>query len=235
MEYACILPFGNGPDIAEGQRQAPRFRAASGAAPLLPYCPESAGPTLVEILGNVLDASDPDTSRHNHRVSFYSALLAREAGCDLATQRKVFIFSSLHDIGKIGIPRAILRKPGPLTAEERDTVRRHVEIGSTIARRAHADSMLQELTLYHHEWWNGAGYPRGLTGTEIPLVARIVAIADVFDALLSERPYKKRVDFDAASAIIMAGSGSHFDPVLVDAFRHAHERLQEFSSRCLVP
>lgn len=208
-------------DLELAVRRALELRALSVSNKSLLGQLEALNRTIVDVLDSVVDSSDPETHSHDHRVSCYSALLAREVGCDLDTQRKIFVFSSLHDIGKIGIPKSILLKPGPLSAEEWGVMRKHVTIGARIVQKARVDRMLSDLTLYHHEWWDGSGYPDGLAGKKIPLSARIVAIADVLDALLSERPYKERVDFGAAVETIRREAGTHFDPELVERFEDA--------------
>lgn len=126
----------------------------------------------------------------------------------------------MHDVGKIGIPDSILLKPGKLTPEEWEIMRQHTTIGAKIIGE-HRSSMLRlavKIALYHHEKWDGSGYPHGLKGEEIPLEARIISIVDVFDALTSVRPYKKAWSVEDAVELINEGSGSHFDPVVVMAF-----------------
>jgi putative two-component system response regulator len=133
--------------------------------------------------------------------------------------------SQLHDIGKVAVPDNILLKPGKLTASEWAVMREHAAKGADLLREAvmelDADSMLdvaREIALHHHEKWDGQGYPYGLKGEEIPLSARIMAVADVYDALVSKRPYKEPMSKEEARDIIVAGKGTHFDPVLVDVF-----------------
>jgi putative two-component system response regulator len=174
--------------------------------------------TILATLESIVDVNDPETYDHVRRVSVYAASIARKAGEDTAFRRRLFIFSPLHDIGKVGIPHGIISKPGPLDPEEMAVMRTHVAIGTRLIGRIEVDPMLVEIVRYHHEKWDGTGYLERLSGDAIPLAARIVAIADVFDALLSERPYKKAIDFDAAVEVIKSGSGTHFDPRLVEAF-----------------
>ena len=163
---------------------------------------------------------DDATHRHTARVAATSAALARELGLG---QSEVLLLSQaapLHDIGKLAVSDAILLKPGPLTAEEFETMKGHVESGAGIL----ADStsavlrLAQEIALTHHEWWDGSGYPRGLRGEEIPLSGRIVALADVFDALTHDRPYKAAWPVDRAAAEIERLRGRQFDPDVADAF-----------------
>ena len=139
----------------------------------------------------------------------------------------------MHDVGKIGIPDAVLSKPGPLDAGEWDTMRRHPEIGAEIIGQ-HPSGVLQlarEIALTHHEKWDGSGYPNGLAGEAIPLSARIVAIADVFDALTTRRPYKEPWTEEAALDYIQAQAGKHFDPRLVELFIPLHPQLQVIRAR----
>jgi putative two-component system response regulator len=132
----------------------------------------------------------------------------------------------LHDIGKMGIPDAILQKPGPLTAEEWTIMKTHAQIGSAAIELAEQDaaneveflSLAKEIAHWHHEKWDGTGYPDNLAGDDIPVSARIMAVADVFDALISRRVYKSPVPSDEVGEIIAAGKGRHFDPDMVDAF-----------------
>ena len=140
----------------------------------------------------------------------------------------------MHDIGKVGIPDHILMKPGPLTTKEFDIMKQHTLIGaralSKAAGRSRAGSFLgmaATVALYHHERFNGAGYPEGLSGVDIPLCARIVAIADVFDALVSERVYKNAFDTNRAYGIILSERDEHFDPFICDAFEACFERILE--------
>ena len=175
---------------------------------------------IVQRLGKAAEYRDEETGNHILRMSHTSALLARalgwsESDCDL-----ILNASPMHDIGKIGIPDAILRKPGKLDAEEWEIMKTHAEIG---ARLLDGDDstlmqMARDIASCHHEKWDGSGYPRGLTGEAIPLAARIAALADVFDALTSERPYKQAWTIEAAMAWIRDGGGRHFDPQLIELF-----------------
>ncbi len=163
---------------------------------------------------------DSTTGAHINRMSRTCELLARRSGLGHQRAELIRIASPMHDIGKIGVPDEILRKPGKLTASEMDEMRKHPVIGSEIL--AGSDSELLRLggliALTHHERWDGAGYPRQLARTDIPVEGRIVAIADVFDALTSERSYKPAFDVDHSVAIMTEERGSHFDPELLDVF-----------------
>jgi putative two-component system response regulator len=142
--------------------------------------------------------------------------------------RTLYLASPLHDAGKIGIMDAILHKPAKLTAEERAVIQTHTAIGADILSDGQSDliKMAHEIALYHHEKWDGSGYGHGLSGEDIPLSARIVAIADVFDALCTERSYKPAWDFDDARNEILRQSGHHFDPSCVDAFVAVSDQIR---------
>jgi len=153
-------------------------------------------------------------------MSHYSAILARAAGLGDRLADDILHAAPMHDVGKLGIPDAVLRKPGPLTPEEWEVMRQHVRIGHEIIGD-HDSPLLQmaaRIALSHHEKWDGGGYPQGLKGEAIPIEARIVAIADVFDALTSVRPYKPAWEIDKAVRLLVDEKGRHFDPALVDAF-----------------
>lgn len=148
--------------------------------------------------------------------------------------------ASVHDIGKVGIPDAILKKPGKLTSEEFDVMKTHPEIGGEIFANLRESlrgfnenyyKIAEEITLYHHERWDGSGYPKGLRGDNIPLSARIVAIADVFDALTSERVYKKAFSFEDAVKLIEDSAGTHFDPVIVEVFLNELDGIKRIYNR----
>ena len=135
----------------------------------------------------------------------------------------------MHDVGKIATPAEILRKPGPLTPEERKEMERHTEVGHRILSGSESEllQMAARIALTHHEWFDGSGYPRGLAGEEIPIEGRIVAVADVFDALLSDRPYRPGMSVEEAAALIRQGSGSHFDPEVAEVLlEHLEDALE---------
>jgi putative two-component system response regulator len=163
---------------------------------------------------------DEATGAHVTRVGRMSASLARSLGLPDEDCELIGIVSPLHDIGKVGIPDAILRKPGPLDPEERAVTERHTEIGHRILTGSQSPllELAATIALTHHEDYDGHGYPRGLAGREIPVAGRITAVADVFDALTHDRPYRSRFARDQAAAIIRTGRGSKFDPDVVDAF-----------------
>ena len=163
---------------------------------------------------------DSDTGGHIERMSRYSALIYRALGFDDKDCHIIELASMLHDVGKISIPDAILKKPGKLTPEEFEVMKRHTEngYGMLIGAESPFLTMGAVIARGHHEKWNGTGYPRGQKGEEIPLVARVVALADVFDALCSRRCYKESWPIESVLDEIKAGSGSHFDPTLVELF-----------------
>ena len=188
---------------------------------------------IVQRLGRAAEYKDNETGMHVIRMSHFSQLLALAAGCSPAWAEDLLNAAPMHDVGKIGIPDAVLRKPGPLDADEWATMRRHPEIGAEIIGE-HPSGVLQlarEIALAHHEKWDGSGYPRGLAGEAIPLSARIVAIADVFDALTTRRPYKEPWPVQDALDHIAAQAGKHFDPALVALFAPLLPQLLEIRAR----
>lgn len=175
---------------------------------------------MLHHLARVAEMRDSDTGEHLIRMSRYSALLARRIGLDDATVQLVSLAAPLHDIGKIAIPDSILLAPRRLTPDELEIMRTHSVRGHEMLNGSKADSMKMsaDIARHHHERYDGKGYPDGLGGEDIPLSARIVAIADVFDALMSKRPYKVAWSLDEIRDWMDSQSGKHFDPVLLDAF-----------------
>lgn len=175
---------------------------------------------VVQRLGRAAEYKDNETGLHVIRMSYFSRLIALEAGMSNAWADTLLNAAPMHDIGKIGIPDAVLQKPGKLNPEEWAVMQKHAEIGAEIIGEDGSDllQMAREVALHHHEKWDGSGYPKGLKGKDIPLSARIVALADVFDALTSERPYKKAWSIEQATDLLKEQSGQHFDPELVEAF-----------------
>jgi len=182
----------------------------------------------IECLALAAEFRDDDTGQHTQRVGHTTALLAARLGVPEARAELIRRAAPLHDVGKIGIADGILLKPGKLTPEEFATMKEHAVIGAHILARHHTP-MLQlasDIALTHHERWDGSGYPRGLVGEAIPLEGRLVAVADVFDALTHERPYKAAWPVAEAVAEIERQSGRQFDPGVVEAFSGlAHEAL----------
>jgi putative two-component system response regulator len=184
---------------------------------------------IVRRLGRAAEYRDNETGMHILRMSRMSVVLAEQIG--LSTQECELLLNAapMHDIGKIGIPDHILLKPGKLDADEWEVMKTHTTIGAQILSGSDSDlmCMAREIALTHHEKWDGSGYPYGLSGESIPLVGRIVAVADVFDALTSERPYKKPWSLDEAVDFLRRNAGGHFDPELVATFER---RLDDFAA-----
>ncbi|MBK1646396.1 two-component system response regulator [Thiocapsa imhoffii] len=176
----------------------------------------------LQMLGRAAEFKDNETGLHVIRMSHYAQALAKATDWPDEAADLLLSAAPMHDVGKIGIPDAILRKPGRLDAEEMAMMRTHAEIGARIIGAQQPGSRLFDLAasiaLTHHEKWNGTGYPQGLRGTEIPIEGRIVAIADVFDALTTRRPYKEPWPVERALALFHVERGAHFDPELVSAF-----------------
>jgi putative two-component system response regulator len=171
--------------------------------------------------------NDEVTGNHIRRVGEYSAELADAMGCERAFVKRIRQYASLHDIGKIGIPVELLKRAGQMTPEEFDVMKQHVEIGGKILSHDYIDVMAKNIALYHHEWWNGQGYLQGLKKEAIPLEARIVTLVDVYDALITERPYKRAWPNEEAEALIQERSGSQFQPDAVNAFFSRKKRFKE--------
>lgn len=172
-----------------------------------------------EALAEAVNSRDPYTGGHTRRVQKYSLLLAHALDLSEKEMESLRLAAILHDIGKIGIDDAILRKGGALTDEEREKMNEHPEIGARIL--AHVEEMRDVVpgVQHHHEWYDGSGYPDGLAGDSIPLVARIIAIADAFDALTTDRPYRKGSEKAKAFDLLNRDTGSHFDPRLLHLFQ----------------
>ncbi len=184
-------------------------------------------------LAQAAEYRDNDTGSHIKRIGYYSAVLAERLGFPRAETDILFYACSMHDIGKIGIPDHILRKPGKLTEEEWAIMKKHPTIGAELLE-GHPAELLRvaaRVARTHHEKWDGSGYPAGLAGAEIPMEGRIVAICDVFDALLSVRPYKRAWTYDEALDEINRLSGRHFDPVIVRTFNGAFPELANIKKR----
>ncbi len=175
---------------------------------------------IIERLGRAAEYKDNETGLHVIRMSHYAQAIALAAGWTAASAEELLTAAPMHDIGKIGTPDHILLKPGPLTPEEWAIMKRHPLIGAEIIGE-HSSSLLRlarQIALCHHEKWDGSGYPQGLRGEDIPIEARIVAVADVFDALTTARPYKKAWTVEAAIELLHKEAGKHFDPRLIELF-----------------
>jgi putative nucleotidyltransferase with HDIG domain len=179
----------------------------------------------LEALGGALDAKDAETEGHFQRVTAFTITIARAMGVEKGLLRHIARGAFLHDIGKMGVPDNILTKPGPLTAEEREIMRRHCDIGFAVLERIPFLKEAAEIVLSHQECYDGSGYPRGLKGEQIPIGARIFAVADTLDAMISDRPYRKALPISAAREEIQRFSGKQFDPRVVEVFMAQPEKL----------
>jgi putative nucleotidyltransferase with HDIG domain len=167
-----------------------------------------------------LEARDPYTRAHSQRVSHYATAIAAKMGCSKAEQDIITVAGFLHDIGKVGICDAILLKTSPLTAAEYETIKMHPVIGEQIVQHLGYFSQERSIIRHHHEWWDGRGYPDGLFQHQIPFLARILTVADAFDAITSDRPYRAGRPFKEALEEIECWAGLQFDAEAVAAFRH---------------
>ncbi len=188
---------------------------------------------LIFRMSRAAEFRDPETGAHIQRMAHYSQVIAR--GLDLGPQIQKLILEAapLHDVGKIGIPDYILLKPGKLTPEEMAVMKGHSRLGYELLQGSGSEILRAgaEIAISHHEKFDGSGYPNGLKGKEIPLYGRIVAVADVFDALTSERPYKKAWPLEDAVKLLEDGRGSHFDPMCVEAFLAGWDQVIEIRQR----
>jgi HD-GYP domain-containing protein (c-di-GMP phosphodiesterase class II) len=187
----------------------------------------------IEMIAAAVDAKDPYTKGHSGRVSQYSVILARELGLADDEIDKIRISATLHDVGKIGIEDRVLKKPGVLTNEEFDIMKRHPIMGFEIVRQVKRLTEMLAGIRWHHESLNGRGYPDGLTGDELPLMVRIIAVADTFDAITTDRPYQAGREFPQALEILRKHAGSKYDPIVVDAMHAAYTKgeLRKFDVR----
>jgi putative two-component system response regulator len=185
------------------------------------------------MLGQAGHYNDTDTGAHIWRMAAYARALARGCGWDTESCARLELAAPMHDTGKLGVPREILRKAGPLNEQEWAVMKTHPKIGHDILSRGSAPifQLAAEVALRHHEKWDGSGYPDGLSGTDIPQSARIVALADVFDALSMERPYKGAWTIERIIEHINAGAGQHFDPKLVSIFSEKLPELLEIQRK----
>lgn len=201
----------------------------------------------IRALAHLAETRDPETGNHILRTQGYvhqlaDALRKHPRFSEVLTPRYVDLLTKsapLHDIGKVGVPDAILLKPGPLTPQEWAVMKTHAEMGAKAIDRAEADIkttvdflvLAKEIAHWHHEKWDGSGYPDGLAAHAIPLSARLMALADVFDALISVRVYKSAMPYEKARDVILAGQGRHFDPDVVDAFLASYPEFVSIAER----
>ena len=191
--------------------------------------------TAVAALANAVEAKDPSTERHCQRLANLAARLGAQAGLDGIELEAVAYGALLHDVGKIGVPEAILTKPSPLDVDEWELMRRHPEIGERICLPLNSAGMFAPIVRHHHERWDGRGYPDGLRGEAIPLGARIVGIVDSFDAMTHDRPYRRAMPIALAVNELWRESGGQFDRALVPLFVLELERDRERISAELPP
>ncbi|MFN3692216.1 MAG: HD-GYP domain-containing protein, partial [Fervidobacterium sp.] len=192
-------------------------------------------------LVNIVEFKDNETGNHIKRVALYSKLIAQELELDPKLVREIYEYASIHDIGKVGVPDSILLKPGKLNTAEWEIMKTHVKIGVSIIKNFEEQvrNIIQSSTLEvmkniiadHHEWWNGNGYPKGKKGEEISIEGRIIAIADVFDALTTKRPYKEAIPFEKAVEMIKEENGTHFDPKVFGAFLRKLQEIRDIYER----
>ena len=188
--------------------------------------------TIIRLL-TALESRDEETGGHVRRIGLFSAHLAEAAGWTREEVEDIRLAAPMHDIGKIGIPDSVLLKPGKLDAEEWKTMQTHVDIGVEILSGSDSElmNMAAEVCQNHHEKWDGSGYPAGLKGDEIPIAGRLMALADVYDALISRRRYKPAFPHEVAVDIIKRGSGAHFDPDLVEAFLELEDTFRKIADK----
>ena len=193
---------------ADGEADALRRRMARSVG----------GFTLLDALVAAVDNKDRYTRRHSEDVLSYSLQLARALGLSESAQHDIEVAALLHDVGKIGVPDNILRKPGRLTSEEFEAVMQHPMMGAVIVGAVPGFEKTLDAIRHHHERWDGNGYPYGLKGKEIPYTARLLAVADAFSAMTADRPYRKGLARETARCILAEGAGSQWDPACVAAF-----------------
>ncbi|RBW47570.1 two-component system response regulator [Psychromonas sp. B3M02] len=187
---------------------------------------------VIQRLGKASEYKDNETGMHILRMSHYSKVISLACGHSRKEADDLLHAAPMHDIGKIGIPDRIMLKPGKLTDEEFEEMKKHPEIGAEILGESDSDliELAKVVAMTHHEKWDGSGYPKQLKGEEIPIVGRIVALADVFDALTSKRPYKHAWPVEEAVDFIKSQKGKHFDPKLVDIFEQELDKILEIKN-----
>jgi response regulator RpfG family c-di-GMP phosphodiesterase len=187
----------------------------------------------VRALASAVEARDAYTGRHAERVAAYGLELAAAAGMSLSAEPQIEFGFLLHDVGKVAVPDAILFKPGPLTTAERGIVEQHPVTGFEIVRDIEFLGAARDVIRSHHERWDGRGYPDRMAGDEIPLSARVFAVADTLDALTTNRPYRRASSFAKARSIIVKESGTHFDPEIIAAFETLPDAILEQIKRAV--
>lgn len=182
--------------------------------------------SVVRALTSAIDAKDPYTCGHSDRVARISVRLAKELGCTSELLHTLYMAGLLHDIGKIGINDAVLRKPGKLTDEEFEHIKQHPELGYRILADIQQFADVLPAVLHHHEQWDGRGYPLALAGEQIPFIARIVAVADAYDAMTSDRPYRRGMEVERVEQLFRAGAGQQWDAQVIDAYFAARDDIR---------
>jgi len=172
----------------------------------------------VETLVRTIQAKDQYTAGHSTRVSRYALMIADKLGMSTKDKHQLYLAAMLHDIGKIGVPDDLLNRPGKLSDSEMERVRSHVQVGASMIEMLGEMHEIVPLIRHHHECWDGSGYPDGLKGEQIPLVSRIIAVADMYDAMTSDRPYRKRRSHQFAVDELIAASGIKIDTRVAEAF-----------------
>lgn len=192
---------------------------------------------IIQRLGRAAEYKDNETGLHVIRMSHYAREIALAAGMGTDDAEEIFNAAPMHDVGKMGIPDAVLQKPGKLTPDEWEIMKTHAQIGAEIIGddKSTLLQLASRIALHHHEKWDGTGYPHGLASDAIPLEARIVALADVFDALTSKRPYKEAWPIEDATNYILSEAGKQFDPELVAAFQAALPKIIAIREQLLDP
>jgi HD-GYP domain-containing protein (c-di-GMP phosphodiesterase class II) len=183
--------------------------------------------SLLDSLVIAVDNKDRYTRRHSEDVLEGSLRIAREMGLSEDEQQTIATAALIHDVGKIGVPDAVLRKPGRLTPQEFQTIKRHPQIGAAIISAVPGLEDTRDVVLYHHERWDGQGYPSGLAGEATPLLARVMAVADAFSAMTMDRPYRRGASPEEAASILKAGAGTQWDPACVAAFLRAQMKQDQ--------
>jgi len=188
-------------------------------------------------LGSIIDAEDAYTHGHSERVTRLSLAVAEELDLSTRDRAALHVSALLHDIGKVAVPERILNKPGKLTEEEFDEIRKHPRAGADLVRRLRQFGRVLEGILCHHERYDGTGYPSGISGGRIPLIARIISVADAFDAMTSDRPYRKGFPAERAFRELNLHSGTQFDAAVVNGFNRAYRRgrILPLLRPCLCP
>ncbi|OGW34335.1 MAG: hypothetical protein A2010_00380 [Nitrospirae bacterium GWD2_57_9] len=189
----------------------------------------------IQAFVSAIDAREHEVGNHSYRVTQFALMIGNTYGIKDRDLVDLYCGSLLHDIGKIGVPDSVLLKEGPLSPEEQEMMRRHPDTGYGIVSHIGYLEKASEIVRAHHERFDGKGYPRGLSGTEIPSGARVFAAADTLDALTVKRPYHEAVTFEKAQHEILSASGKSFDPGVVDAFMRASDELRETIGKILIP